>query len=416
MRITDVKTVLLTGPCTDNPFLSRARRYRSASYVEIITDTPHVGIGENYNDYRCAELIPVAVKYIAPILIGQDVQDIPELFPRMYHCENFWCPNGFGLSVINAIEAALWDLKGKLENKPVYELLGGAKHASLDCYASGGPSNYPKDELARKIDFYLSLGFRRFKIGAGALNAKQGWVQPALDEAADFEADKVAFVRNHLGPDVKICLDGHMDNCPVKDATWDLQTAIGVMKAVEPFDLFFFEEPLHYDDPWGYAELCRATDVPIAGGECLTGVSEWRMFVEKDCFDIGQPDASYTGGLEIYMTVAKLLQERGRKIATHAWGAGASLMQNIHVGFAAGDTTILEIPPTYGPLHQMMIGDSLKIKDGNVLPPEQPGLGVTLSYEIKKRFPFIPGSGEFNDVPGKKLADWEQKVDAQYSH
>lgn len=415
MTITAVNTVLLTGPCTDDPFLSKARKFRSVALVEIHSDTGHTGVGENYNGYRCAELMPAAVAYFTPILLGQNLDDIPLLFDRMLHCENFWCRNGFGLSVINGIEAALWDLKGKIENKPVYELLGGLKHQRLDCYASGGPSNFPPDELARKMDFYLSLGFRGFKLGAGGYDAN-GWMQVSLDEAADFEARKVAFVRKHVGPDVHVCLDGHMGNSPVKETTWDVATALKVMKAVEPYKPFFFEEPLHYDDPWGYAELCKNTNVPIAGGECLTGLSEWRLFIEKDCFDIGQPDASYTGGLQLCTQVAQLLADRGRTIATHAWGAGPSVMQNVHVGFACSNTTILEIPPAYGPLHRLMIGDNLRIKDGKVLPPDQPGLGITLTDDIKNRYPFIPGSGEFNSVPGKQLTDWEQHVDTQYSH
>lgn len=84
----------------------------------------------------------------------------------MYHCGNFWCRVGLGVMVLNGIEAALWDLRGKLEGKPVYELLGGCQHERLPAYATGGPANYPLDELARKIEFYTSLGFRGVKVGA----------------------------------------------------------------------------------------------------------------------------------------------------------------------------------------------------------------------------------------------------------
>ena len=81
-------------------------------------------------------------------------------------------------------------------------------------------------------------------------------------EAADFEGDKVAFIRRQVGKDVKVMLDGHIGNSL---RTWDRGTALAVMKALEPYDLFFFEEPLHYTDPWGDAELGRRTVVPIAG-------------------------------------------------------------------------------------------------------------------------------------------------------
>jgi L-alanine-DL-glutamate epimerase-like enolase superfamily enzyme len=196
-------------------------------------------------------------------------------------------------------------------------------------------------------------------------------------------------------------LDGHMGNSP--GATWTVDIARAVADAVEPHGLTFFEEPLHYTDPWGYAELCRATSVPIAGGECLTAAYEWRVFIEQDSFDIGQPDASFTGGLGEFLRVAQMLHERDRKIATHAWGAGASLMQNVHAGFAAPNTCILEVPPDYGELHSKLIDGGLVIRDGHVLPPDRPGLGIVLTDEVRRRFPFVPGSGEFNSVPGKVL-------------
>ena len=85
-------------------------------------------------------MVPPIVEFFAPILIGNDVSNIDELWRRMVHCGNFWCRVGLGASVLNGIEAALWDLKGKLLGLPVYELLGGRKHERLLAYATGGPA------------------------------------------------------------------------------------------------------------------------------------------------------------------------------------------------------------------------------------------------------------------------------------
>lgn len=404
MKITDVKTILLTGPSTNDRYLRECRRRRSAAFVEIHTDTELVGLGETYAGYFCPELVPPAVDFFKPILIGQRVDNIAQLWKSMYQCENFWCRVGLGTAVLSGIEAALWDLKGKASGLPVYELLGGRKHEKLLCYATGGPSNYPKEKLAAKIDYYLSLGFVGFKLGAGSYSEADGFYVPAsAGEAADFEGDKIAFVRSHVGKQVKVMLDGHMGNSA--GCIWDVGAAAAVMKAVEPYDLFFFEEPLHYTNPWGYSELRKSTFVPIAGGECLTATYEWRVFVEGDCFDIGQPDASFTGGLGEFMRVAAMLESRGRKVATHCWGAGGSFMQNLHCGFACANTTILEIAPAYGPLHSEIINGSFAMESGFALPPDQPGLGITLTDEIRNRYPFVPGSGEFNSVPGKVLVD-----------
>lgn len=402
MKITDVRTVLLTGPCTNDPFLREARKLRSAAFIEILTDTPHVGIGETYAGYFCPELVPPIVEFFQPILVGQDTSNIHELWNRMYHCANFWCRVGLGTAVLTGIEAALWDLKGKLTGLPVWELLGGRKHDRLPAYATGGPSNYPKERLAAKVDHYLSLGFRGLKVGAGSYTAGEGWYMPMQPgEAAEFEGDKLEFLRRHAGQDIRVMLDGHMGNSP--GGTWNYGTALAVCRALESYNLTFFEEPLPYTDPWSYAELCRATSVPIAGGECLTAFYEWRVFGERDCFDIGQPDASFTGGLGEFLRVAAMLDARGRGVATHAWGAGGSLLQNVHCGFAAANTRILEVAPDYAGLHADVMGDSFVFRDGYVYPPETPGLGIVLTDETKNRYRFVPGSGEFNSVPGKIL-------------
>jgi galactonate dehydratase len=404
MKITDIRTVLLTGPYSRDPYICACRPRRSAAFIEIHTDSELIGYGETYAGYFFPEAVPEIVEFFKPILVGQTPEDVNQLWQRMYHCGNYWGRVGFGVAVMNGIEAALWDLKGKMYRLPVFELLGGRKHDRILAYASGGPSNYPKSELAAKIDFYLGLGFKAFKLGAGSYT-KDGnfWVGSTPTQAADFEGDKVAFVRQHVGKEVHVLLDGHMGNSP--EVTWDLGIAQAVMKAVEPFDLFFFEEPLHYTDPWGYAELCRSTHVPIAGGECLTAMYEWRVFAERDAFDIGQPDAAFTGGMGEFMKVAALMEGRGHKIATHSAGAGGALMQNIHCAFACTNTTICEILPALGGLHLDIAGDSFRFENGKVLPPEKPGLGIALTDEIKRRYPFVAGSGEFNSVPGKILVD-----------
>ncbi len=409
MKIIDVKTVLLTGQNTNDPFLAEARKFRSAAFIEIYTDTDHIGLGETYAGYFLPESVSSIVQFFKPILIGQNVDDIKEIWQRMYHSGNFWCRVGLGLSVLNGIEAALWDLKGKLENKPVFELLGGSKHNNLLAYATGGPSNYPLNKLSSKIDHYLGLGFRAFKVGAGSFSVEDGFLIKTLPEAAaEFEVKKMEYIRSLVGQNIGVMIDGHMGN--TASGLWNLETATTVLKALEPFDLLFFEEPLHYTDIKGYASLCQNTTIPVAGGECLTGVTEWQKFIDMKCFDIGQPDASFTGGLSTVIEVANMLAEQNRKIATHSWGAGGSLMQNIHAAFACANTTIVEVPPDYGPLHSEVIGDALLMKDGYVFPPEKPGLGIELKRETKERFPFIPGTGEFNDVPGKNLAKIETEL------
>ena len=417
MKIRDIKTILLTGPCTLDPFLSEARKLRSAAFIQIEADSGLVGVGETYAGYFIPEAVPSIAEFFKPILIGNDIDNISQLWQRMYHCGNFWCRVGLGATVLSGIEAALWDLKGKQLGVPVYKLLGDhyekqfsqqnnkttVSKTKIPCYATGGPSNYPIDKLAGKVEYYCSLGFKGVKLGAGAFYKEKGFeIANNPSEAADFEAEKISFIRQRFGKDLWIMLDAHMGNST--KGTWELNTAKAVAKTLEPFDLFFLEEPLHYTRPDLYSELCRSTTTLIAGGECLTSASEWQTFTENDCFHIGQPDAAFVSGLGQFMEIAAKLSQRGHSIAPHAWGAGAAQMQNIHCGFACPNTVMLEVAPAYGPLHSELIGDSLIINDGYVLPPEKPGLGIELTEETIRRFPFVPGSGEFNSVPGKILS------------
>jgi L-alanine-DL-glutamate epimerase-like enolase superfamily enzyme len=248
----------------------------------------------------------------------------------------------------------------------------------------------------------MSLGFHAVKFGAGCFEQGKGSHMPTeKDEIVHFEADKMAFVKQTFGDSVQIIMDGHMGNSVHR--TWDVDIAAAVMKALEPYGLLFYEEPLHYTNADGYAELCKRTTIPIAGGECLTAMSEWALFADKGSFDIAQPDASFMGGMEHFMKVAALFESKGKQIATHAWGAGGALMQNVHCAFACANTLIMEIPPAYGPLHSEIVRDSFAMRDGKALPPQAPGLGIVLTEETRNRFPFVPGTGEFNNVPGKQM-------------
>lgn len=411
MKITDVQTILLTGPCTYDRYLSEARQVRSAAFIRICTDAGLDGVGETYAGYFLPEAVPEIVDFFKPILLGNDVDDIPALWERMYHCGNFWCRVGLGAIVLCGIEAALWDLRGKKEQMPVWRLLqerwksdfgGAAGPERLLCYATGGPSNFPLERLAEKIDYYRSLGFRGMKIGAGAFyKDKRFVISSNPSEAAEIEARKISYLREQFGDDIRLMLDAHMGNNAT--TTWGFETASAVAKALEPYNLFFLEEPLHYTRPDLYSQLCESTTTPIAGGECLTALCEWRTFLDQDSFHIGQPDASFTAGMDQFIQVALALHKRGRRVAPHAWGAGPSQMQNIHCGFACANAAILEVAPAYGPLHSELIGESLRIVDGYVLAPERPGLGIELTQATIDRYPFIRGTGEFNSVPGKVL-------------
>ena len=406
MKITDIRTVLLTGPSGNDPFLQGLRKHRSAAFVEIHTDTELIGIGETYIGYHAPEIVPAIVEFFKPILVGLTDDEIRprQLWRRMYHCANFWARVGVGANILAGIEGALWDLRGKMLGVPVWELLGGCMHDRLLGYATGCASDHPWSELGRKIDLYREAGFRAMKVAAGWHNARDDTAFSSNSTQAwvDMETEKLEAIRAHTGPAFTVCLDGHMSNLGRAGMiTWDVGMATAVLKALEPFDLFFFEEPLHYNDMHGYAELCRNTSIPVAGGECLSTRQEFAQYADNRAFDIAQPDASYIG-IAAFLDVAAMFAVQEKRVAPHAWSSGAGVMENLHAAFATPNIAILELPPLAGPVHTEVYADGYRFEDGYILPPQAPGLGVRLTDEFKEKYPFVPGTGEWTPVSGKK--------------
>ncbi len=403
MKITDVRPVLLTGPSSNDPWITVSKARRTAAFIEVHTDVGLVGVGETYAGYFAPELVPPIVEYARPILVDADTMDVTVLTTRMRRCLAFWARVGVGAAILSGIEAALWDLAGKAEGVPVHELLGGTRHERLRAYATGGPSLQPADAFRAKMDRYVELGFTAIKVASGYVGMDGGGdLAAAASGAAQQEADKLQLMRSHLGPDVGIMLDGHMGHRNGLQR-WDLATASEVMRAVEPYGLLFFEEPLAYDDPDEYAALTASSPVPIAGGEQLTTLAEFRIWMSRGAFAVAQPDAAWIG-IADFVAVGALAAASGSAIASHSWSAGCGVLQNIHAAFACSATAVVELMPDAGELHTRLWGDSLMVENGYVLPPQAPGLGVTLSSETKDLFPFVPGVEEFSSVPGKLLA------------
>ncbi|MFI5912848.1 mandelate racemase/muconate lactonizing enzyme family protein [Dactylosporangium sp. NPDC051541] len=400
MRIADVRTVLLTGPCTDDPWLSMFKQHRSAAFVEVVTNTGAVGLGETYAGYFFPESVPLVVDYLRPILLAgpafePGTLDVRALVIRMRTCFQFWGRVGLGAAVLAGIEGALWDLAGKLAGLPVHRLLSTtAAQDSLPAYATGGPSPWPPADLVRKVEFYCSLGFRAVKIASGYLDPVT-----RTERAGGVEAEKVSLLRDRFGPLLGILLDGHMGHRE-GERRWNRDTALSVLSSLAPYGVTLFEEPLPYDDLAGYAELTRNSPVPVAGGEQLTSYAEFAVFADRRAFAVAQPDAAWLG-IDAFVQTAARFAADGRQVAPHAWSAGVGVMQNLHAAFACPNTLTVEIPPAAGPLHTELW--SLRLSEGRVLRPDEPGLGVHLPDSVRSKYPFRPGAEEFSSVPGKLM-------------
>ena len=254
--------------------------------------------------------------------------------------------------MLSGIEMALWDLAGKVAGKPVHALLGGAVHERLPFYASGGTGAWPVSQTVAQAERYVNLGFRGFKIGTGMTSRPGGYnthVSPppygtayAAGTAARIkdEREKFGALRRTLGPSIEIATDAHAVQLR---EPWMRADALAIAQALEEFDLLFFEEPLRYDDPDGYAEIRRQTRTPIAGGECLTGLAEFAQWLDKGAFDYIQPDATHVGGIGPTVRVAQAAAARHVGLIVHTGAAvGPGIVANLHAAFVSPNARYVE--------------------------------------------------------------------------
>lgn len=233
--------------------------------------------------------------------------------------------------------------------------------------------------------------------------------------AAATEVMKAEILQKHFGVKLKLLLDGHMDNMGELDVVWNVSMATAVLQALEPYSIGFFEEPLPYTDRRSYQALRKRSTIPVAGGECLTSMEEWRDWMhEEPSFDLAQLDAAFMGGLTNFMKIAHLCEVREIPIATHCNTAAVGLAGNLHAAFACRNTCILEMHPInlseqelnthiVAPLHTDLWITPPVLKDGRLHLADTPGLGIKLPTDVINKYPFQSGTGEFNSVKGKVL-------------
>lgn len=376
MKITRVETVLLSAtPSVPIRWSGGEISIVQASLIQVHTDEDVTGLGEPYLGILAPEAVRGIVESIEPLLIGEDPTQISSLLHKMQTLTLFWARNGAGMSVIGAIETALWDILGKYRGLPVYELLGGQVHERLPVYASGGLER-PIDEIVQEMKRYRSQGLRAVKVRIGM--------------GLQRDINKIEKIRETLGPDFTIMVDAVQGHNP---QPWTANQAIQVGLALQPLSIRWFEEPCAATDYEGYARVRDHISIPIAGGESSTSIHEFKRFFDAASLDIAQPDTAHSGGIIECQKIAALAHIYGVEVALHSWASAVTLAPNYHLAFATPNCRILEYPTWGYPLIEELFVEPLRIEDGFVHPPTTPGLGVKLTDEIRKKYPFQKGLG-----------------------
>ena len=379
MKINDVKVYLLTSNLSEKEkwtFSGGSINKIRTSIIKIKTDEGIYGVGEIGESYS----IPQSCKKIveerfAPMLLGEDPFNIERLWHKMYMRTSDWGRKGIVLSIISGIDIALWDIVAKSLNKPLFKLLGGACRDLVRVYASAGMEK-PVGEIIKEVEGYLEKGYTAIKVRIG-LNFKR-----------DYEV--IQEIRKSFGYDLDLMVDagqGYVDN------PWTDFLAIQVAKKLEKFDLFWLEEPLHPDNIDGYRRLCNATSIPIATGENECTLFGFKDLISPRAADILQPDVTRAGGISECKKIAALASTYQLPVAPHTFGSGVSFMANFHFIVSTANILIMEHDCTANPLRDLLIKETVEVKNGFISLPTKPGLGIEINDDIEKKFPFEESCG-----------------------
>jgi L-alanine-DL-glutamate epimerase-like enolase superfamily enzyme len=378
VKITDVEVAYLKIPSV----AMEANGTQDAAVILIHTDEGITGIGE-------AESSPWVVKAIveAPrshsvmvglkeVLIGENPLDIERLWRKMYQATIYYGRRGVVIHAISGIDIALWDIKGKVLNAPIYDLLGGSRDAKIRAYAS---ALFGKDgvETGEKAARFKELGYTAFKFG---------WKDFGRAESTD--RAHIEGARASIGPDAPLMLDvgwAYDSGGP----EWDVSTALRRANIFSEYNVFWLEEPLHPDDWDGYRKLSENSPIRIAAGEELATVHEFRDLIERGKVDVLQPDVARVGGITETMRISAYAHAHKKPIVPHMYSTGILGAASVHINASIPNGLFQEWPaPGEGSeLNSALIEPAITIdKDGFIIVPTGPGLGIELNKDVFEKY------------------------------
>ncbi|GAA1764562.1 L-talarate/galactarate dehydratase [Kocuria aegyptia] len=349
-------TLPLSTPISDaKVFTGRQRPMTEVVFLfaEIATEQGHTGVGFSYSKRAGGPAQYAHAKEVAEGLVGEDPNDIARVYDKLLWAGASVGRSGVATQALAAIDVALWDLKAKRAGLPLAKLLGAHRDSVRTYNTSGGFLNASLEEVKDRATRSLEEGIGGIKIKVGL-----------PDSAEDLR--RVAGVREHIGADVPLMVDANQQ--------WDRATALRMGRRLEEFDLVWIEEPLDAYDAEGHAQLAAALDTPIATGEMLASVAEHVRLIESRACDIIQPDAPRVGGITQFLRLAALADQRGLGLAPHF-----AMEIHLHLAAAYPREPWVEHFDWLDPLFE----ERLETRDGRMLVPDRPGLGVTLSAQAR---------------------------------
>ena len=295
MRITDIQTIPLEVELHETVYdANYTMKNKPALLVQVFTDDGLIGIGEAAHfGGPMSSTAHVIEQELKPYLVGKDPINTEFLWDLMHKRAYKHGRGGIVIAAMSGIDIALWDLKGKVTGLPCWRLMGGYRKR-VPAYATGGFYSESKnlEGLADEMQAYVDAGFRAVKMKVGRnsgvelspLRASEecGIAEVTLDE----DIQRVDLVRQTIGPDIKLCVDAN--------GAWDVATAVKMGQRMEPFDVYWYEEPVWPDDLIGSREVAQKVSIPVAGYEtCSYGLVDFQRYISHRAVHFVQPDVAW---------------------------------------------------------------------------------------------------------------------------
>lgn len=310
------------------------------------------GVGYTFTVGRNGSAIHALLqKDIPELLIGENAVLIEALWQKVWWGLHYGGRGGPTVLALSAVDMALWDLKARRAKLPLWQLLGG-HDAKVPCYAGGVDLQFPLEKLLRQTDDNLKKGFRAIKMKVGR-------------ERLSEDVERVRAMREHLGDGFPLMVDANMK--------WSADEAIRAARAFTPFDPLWLEEPLIPDDVAGHVRVVREGGLPIATGENMRTVWEFKQMIAAGGVTFPEPDVTNCGGVTAFMKIAHLAEAYNLPVTTH--GAHDVTIQLLA---AVPNRSYLE---AHGFGLDRYIEEPLKIVEGYAIAPERPGHGIVFDWK-----------------------------------
>lgn len=372
--------------------------------VKLITNHPGLyGLGCATFAYRHLSVKHLIEEYLAPLLKGRDVEDIEELWQLM-HQNAYWRNGPIENNAISGIDMALWDIKGKMAGMPLYQLFGGKCREGIPVYRHAEGKNL--EELCENIERFREMGLTHIRCQCGGYGGGEYGAAPesaplhARDgiylDSGKYIRDTVALfvgIRERLGEEIELIHDVHERIAPIE--------AIRLARELEPYHLFFLEDPVPLEELSWLRKLREKTVTPIAQGELFNNVCEWRRIISEQLIDYIRVHITQVGGITPARKLQIFAEQYGVRTAWHGPGDMSPLAHaaNIHIDLAARNFGVQEWsgiePPNFviqklkgprGALLEVFPG-CLEFKQGYVYANDKPGLGVDIDEREAAKYP-----------------------------